>query len=467
MTAPGTLAHEKGTTTLPSPSGFERLRDLLARALDAGERERALLLSEVAAEDPELAQDLAALLRADGAPSVLDASWQGLVAELGGELAEGAERKPCEGSAGAEDGRAQSRPKRWRHVVALAAVLSCGAFVALLGVRRNAAERERSWLARLAEVEAVGRATDPGGESRRAPSLDAAGAIELGERLLAERPGDLRAMEAVAAAASAAAAGIANSESSGRRELTVRAVELRRRVVTARPADVEASAALAESLRDLGAASGQGGDRVSAIAAFDEASAIEVRRVDAKPGDLATRLRLAESLLRLGAELQAVRREEDALAPLARAAELVAAATSTDPQQLRLRMRVAAERSLAELALGQFETALASQELAVASMRALRSLPEGAAEPRDEAMAALRDLGDLHRQQAELPGTSPEERRRHRLAARDAYREATAVASGGIVRDAPAGAGEAERVLSRSLAERIDELERELAGRTE
>ncbi len=64
-------------------AAWRRLRDLLARALEAGEEERRRLLEEVRSSQPELARELEALLRADGVEgSILDVGAAPLVGAL-------------------------------------------------------------------------------------------------------------------------------------------------------------------------------------------------------------------------------------------------------------------------------------------------------------------------------------------------------------------------------------------------
>jgi tetratricopeptide (TPR) repeat protein len=113
-------------------SEFVRLRDLLAEALDADEAARARLLAEVAAADPRLGAELAALVRADEGPSPLDRGFDGVALALAETVASAELHEPRTPASG-------SRPARWRLGFALAAFVLL-AFVGLAVARLRSGE---------------------------------------------------------------------------------------------------------------------------------------------------------------------------------------------------------------------------------------------------------------------------------------------------------------------------------------
>jgi len=231
-----------------------------------------------------------------------------------------------------------------------------------------------------------------------------------------------------------------------------------RSVDAARPAD----SALA--LRERAAAADRAGDTARAVAYLREAVRAEERHLASGPGD-AGAARLADALLALGAALSAAGDPQAALEPLGRAGSLVeriAPSSAPDGERSRLAYAIATETSLAEHRLGRPERALAGQGRAAGEVERALAGPTPRGWPRlpFDAIACFRDLGDLHRQLAEDERV-PDVRRRHLLAAREAYQRA-ATAGAGVI--AGSQARTEDRAIHASLPALLDEVERRLAA---
>jgi hypothetical protein len=354
------------------------LRELLAEALEADEAVRRRLLAAVTEEDPRLGADLADLVRADAAPSILDRGFDGVARALVATAESG------EGPASPEEG---SVP--WAARPARPAIL-----------RRRAV---------LATAAAIGLAA----------------AIALGLARLRSGGADSAARTESGAAAKGA------------------------------PAE---PAARSGALREAGRRAAAGGAAEGGLAALAEAAALDEAAYRAAPGSMAARARYAESLLWLGAQRTAAGRAAEALEPLGRAEALLG--DGGGPGEPRLRALVALESSLAELDLGRLDAALGQQRKAVDLLRALAPAGENALEK----VLALRDLGDLQRRLAARRETSPAERNQRREEARAAYLEAELAARAAAPASAAGAPSEEARAARRSIAERLEAVERELGG---
>jgi hypothetical protein len=403
----------------PGPPGsaaerFVALRDLLQRAFDLDEAARRGLVAEVAREDPELAGELAELIDADAAASVLDRGLQGLVAELAA-VDEGVATAAVPPSLPAAEASSTARHhprRRWLYLPLLLATLGAVAIAAT------------TWSGRAPEPDAV-------------PPSPLAEAARLGR--LAATAGEQGRWE--------------QARAHGARRVALLAAW------TGRAEEPARAAALAAALRDLAVTASRGGDAASAIVLARRAVAIEDPLYAAWPGD-ERRMRLAESLLLLGAQLGATARHEEAREALSHAARLLGLGDSPRaPAELaRLQWQVAAELALAEVALGRLEAGLIRQQEAILWIERLLGSSPASARVALDALDEYRNLADLHVRAAE--GASDAAARRHHLAlARDGYRRAAEVSRAHL--DSPE-AGDDDRFVHAALARSIVAVERRL-----
>ncbi len=326
-----------------------------------------------------------------------------------------------------------------------------------------AGRAEALWEDRLAYATTLDKAAALAlGSGRYAEALPLAERqVAWARQLNGERPSDIGALDALAAASERMGAVRSTLASDEGQQLLGAAVELRRRLLAAEPTSADRRGDLARSLRLLAGRSLMADQEKEAEEQLREAVEIQEALLAQSPESVRARSELTKSLINLGSVLSAGRPRE-AILPLSRAGELATAAGEADPANVNLvslRMSIEGELAVAYIELGEFATALAHQQRHVALVEELAAGNEVPERLALYSMGSYRWLGEIHGRLAAAAGDDSASRRRHLLAARSAYLEAKARARGRI--DSLA-AEDPYRLYHAELLELLADSEREI-----